>query len=108
MGFVPIKCERCGVVFPALRQKRRKPRFCPDCRAIRKREWARAHYEEEKSRRNIQKQEAESAKPVNRYKNLDEHIRALKASGDTYAEDQRRQTVEKYARLNIEEGGVKQ
>ena len=105
MGYFPKKCERCGALFPVLRKVAHRTRFCPDCRVIRKKEWMKDYGETRKSLRKIQKQEAEAAKPVKKYKNLDEHIRALKTSGESYAEDQRRQTIEKYARLNIE-GGV--
>ena len=94
MGYRRVVCQRCGAEFAVWQNVAWKAKHCPDCREAANKERAREQNKKRRAKR------AAEGKPM-KYSNLDEHIRALHAAGTTYAEEQKRDTVEKYARINL-------
>ena len=107
MGFVPKTCVRCGATFAASRQAH-TAKYCPVCKPIVARERTEASHKRLAQQRKAdsagKKPKKSSEKPKKKYKSLDEHVRALNAAGISYAEEQRRSTIEQYARLDLKQG----
>lgn len=106
MGFVPKICVRCGATFAASRQAH-TAKYCPVCKPIAMRERTEASHKRLAARRKAEsegkKPQKSSERPKKKYKSLDEHARALREAGLTYAEEQKRETAKLYAHVDVSE-----
>ena len=91
-------CALCGQSFVA--RTRGRVKHCPECRI----QIGQDMLEERKSPasdRPAKKKQTGGDK----YKNFDAHVAALAKAGVSYAEEQKRKSIEKYARVDITGGG---
>jgi len=126
MGFVPKICVRCGAMFAVARSSAHAAKYCPDCRKAIAREKSMESYVpkdrvcnvcgatffcRERGGRRVcddcrlrglpNTSPAKAIKKKKQYKSFDEHIKALAKSGTSYAEEQKRETLELFAHVDV-------
>lgn len=84
-----ITCKRCKTVFESAGPA---AKYCPECKQLRKQEQNQSYRTQQKK-----------AKRIEIISGLDDKLEDLHAAGKTYAEAQREETIEKYARITIKE-----